>query len=54
VLKENKTTLHCMQVEEEVKDFPLATSTPTDAFLFLHSLQLKIKSFKNSVVYTYR
>jgi hypothetical protein len=54
VLKENKTTLHCMHIEEEVKDFPLATSAPTDAFLFLHSLQLKIKSFKNRVVYAYR
>ena len=45
VLKENKTTLHRMHIEEEeVRGFPLATSTPTDAFLFLHSLQLKIKN----------
>jgi hypothetical protein len=54
VLKENKTTLHCMHIEEEVKDFTQATSTPTDAFLFLHSLQLKIKSFKNRFVYAYK
>ena len=43
-LKENKLKVSSINIEEEVKSFSLATSTPTDAFLFLHSLQLKIKN----------
>lgn len=43
-LKENKTSLNSINIEEEVKGFPLATSTPTDAFLFLHGLQLKMQN----------
>jgi hypothetical protein len=46
VLKENKTTLHSMHIEEEVKGFPLATSTANRCIFVFTQLAIKNKLSK--------